>query len=103
VGTDSTHYEWKLGAKTSYSEVDLLKKVAKKVKHVHIKDVVGRNAVTLGKGEIDIRGCLKVLSQVGYDGVLSYETEGFQDPDETFTMIKDSKAYIMQILQELKE
>ena len=103
VGTDSTHYEWKLGAKTSYSEVDLLKKVARKVKHVHIKDVVGRNAVTLGKGEIDIKGCLRVLKQSGYDGVLSYETEGFQDPDETFVMIKESKAYIMQILHELKE
>ncbi len=102
VGTDSSNYEWKLGAKTSYSEVDLLKKVANRVRHVHIKDVVGRNAVALGKGEIDIRGCLKVLYQAGYDGVLSYETEGFQDPDETFAMIKDSKAFMMRILEELR-
>jgi sugar phosphate isomerase/epimerase len=102
VGTDSTHYEWKLGAKTSYSEIELLKKVAKKVRHVHIKDVVGRNAVTLGKGEIDIRGCMQVLQQAGYEGVLSYETEGFEDPEQTFAMIKDSRAYMLQVLQELK-
>ncbi|MEW5815856.1 MAG: TIM barrel protein, partial [Spirochaetota bacterium] len=47
VGTDSDKYEWKLGAKASYSETKLLKKVVHSVKHVHIKDVIGRNAVIL--------------------------------------------------------
>ncbi|MHB1443905.1 MAG: sugar phosphate isomerase/epimerase family protein, partial [Candidatus Humimicrobiaceae bacterium] len=52
VGTDSDGYEWKMGAKSSYDEVELLKKVTDRVKHLHIKDVIGRNAVTLGRGEI---------------------------------------------------
>lgn len=98
VGTDSEHYEWKLRAKTSYDEVELLKKVANKVKHVHIKDVVGRNAVILGQGEIDIIGCLKVLKYEGYQGVLSYETEGFEEPDKAYEMVMKSKKFLEEKL-----
>lgn len=101
VGTDSTKYEWKLGAKTTFDEVELLKKVAHKVKHVHIKDVIGLDATTLGKGEIDLVGCLKVLKEAGYNGVLSYETEGFQDADESYEMIVESKDFLIKALNEL--
>ncbi len=102
VGTDSTKYEWKLGAKTKHDEVKLLKKVASKVKHVHIKDVVGRDATTLGKGEINLKDCLKVLSEAGFDGVLSYETEGFQDADESYKMIVESRDFLTRALSELQ-
>ncbi|NQT66555.1 MAG: sugar phosphate isomerase/epimerase [Actinobacteria bacterium] len=101
VGTDSKGYEWKMGTKSRYDEVELLKKVADKVKHVHIKDVVGRKAVTLGKGEINLKGCLKVLKDTNYSGVLSYETEGFEDPEEAFKMILDSKEFLINALRNL--
>jgi len=101
VGTDSTKYEWKLGAKTTFDEVELLKKVAHKVEHVHFKDVIGLDATTLGKGEIDLVGCLKVLKEAGYNGVLSYETEGFQDADESYEMIVESKDFLTKALNEL--
>lgn len=101
VGTDSTKYEWKLGAKTTFDEVELLEKVAHRVKHVHIKDVIGRDATTLGKGEIDLVGCLKVLKEAGYDGVLSYETEGFQDADESNQMILESRDFLIKTLDQL--
>jgi len=94
VGTDRGGYEWKLGAKTSYSETELLSKVAEKVVHTHIKDVIGKDAVILGEGEIDLRGCLDLLEKTGYKGVLSYETEGMQEPDESKEMIKRSKNYL---------
>jgi L-ribulose-5-phosphate 3-epimerase len=94
VGTDRGGYEWKLGAVTSYSEIELLNKVADRVKHTHIKDVVGRDAVTLGQGEIDILGCLQILKTEGYSGVLSYETEGMQSPEESQAMITASKEYL---------
>lgn len=100
VGTDRGGYEWKLGAKTSYSEIELLNKVVSKVRHTHIKDVVGRDAVVLGKGEVDILGCLKVLREAGYQGVLSYETEGMQDPEESQTMIVASRTYLKEALQD---
>jgi len=37
---------------------------------------IGRKAVTLGKGEVNIKECLRLLKQSGYEGVLSFETEG---------------------------
>ncbi len=99
VGTDRGKYEWKLGGLTSYSETELLEKVAARVRHTHIKDVIGRDAVTLGLGEIDLVGCLDILNKTGYAGVLSYETEGMQEPDESRKMIIDSKKYLEDILK----
>ncbi len=101
IGTNSDNYEWKLGAQTSYDEVELLKRVARQVEHVHIKDVVGRKAVILGEGEIDLTGCLKVLKKAGFAGVLSYETEGWEDADESEEMIKQSKQFLQEALDKL--
>ena len=101
VGTSREKYEWKLGAKTSYSETELLKKVAHRVKHLHIKDVVGRNASILGKGEVDIIGCLKILKEAGFTGVLSYETEGWEEAEEAEDMIKQSREFLINALQNL--
>ncbi|MHB1252684.1 MAG: sugar phosphate isomerase/epimerase family protein [Candidatus Humimicrobiaceae bacterium] len=101
VGTDSDGYEWKMGAKSSYDEVELLKKVTDRVKHLHIKDVIGRNAVTLGRGEINIIGCLEVLKKSGYQGVLSYETEGFEEPEEAYEMIIESRKFLADVINSL--
>ena len=98
VGTDSEGYEWKMGAKSSYDEVELLEKVAGKVKHVHIKDVIGRNAITLGLGEINLIGCLEVLKKSGYQGVLSFETEGFEEPEKAYEMIEESRKYLINVI-----
>ncbi|OGO28513.1 MAG: hypothetical protein A2Z16_12950 [Chloroflexi bacterium RBG_16_54_18] len=95
VGTDRGGFEWKLGAATSFSETELLDKVVTRVFHTHIKDVVGRDAVTLGKGEIDLLGCLRILNDGGYQGVLSYETEGMQSPEESQAMIIASREYLL--------
>jgi len=100
VGTDRSGFEWKLGAATSYSETELLNKVVEKVKHTHIKDVIGRDAVTLGEGEVDIRGCIEILKESGYQGVLSYETEGMQEPEESVRMIKASMKFLEEALKE---
>jgi len=101
VGTDRGKYEWKLGGLTSFSETELLEKVANRVRHTHIKDVIGRDAVTLGHGEIDLIGCLDILNKAGYDGVLSYETEGMQEPDESSEMIIASKKYLEDALKSI--
>lgn len=95
VGTDRGGFEWKLGAATSFSEVESLKRVVKKVKHLHIKDTVGRNAVILGKGEIDLPGCLRLLKDNGFDGVLSYETEGWEEAADAERMIAASRDYML--------
>lgn len=99
VGTDRGKYEWKLGGLTSFSETDLLEKVAYRVRHTHIKDVIGRDAVTLGHGEIDLVGCLDILNRARYDGVLSYETEGMEEPDESRKMIIESRDFMIEALK----
>jgi sugar phosphate isomerase/epimerase len=101
IGTNSEKYEWKLGAQTSYDEVELLEKVAHRVEHVHLKDVVERNAVSLGEGEIDLEGCLKVLKKAGFEGVLSYETEGWEEAEESEEMIKKSRQFLINALDKI--
>lgn len=101
IGTNSEKYEWKLGAQTSYDEVELLEKVAHRVEHVHIKDVVELNAVSLGEGEIDLEGCLKVLKKAGFEGVLSYETEGWEEAEESEEMIKKSRQFLINALDKI--
>jgi sugar phosphate isomerase/epimerase len=100
VGTDRGGYEWKLGQIAGHSEVELLRRVVDRVVHLHVKDVSGRDAVTLGKGDIDVLGCIKILKDAGCEGVLSYETEGMQDPDESQEMIVASRQFLIDALKE---
>jgi len=60
--------------------------------------VIGRDAVALGKGEIDLLGCLEILKQAGFNGALSYETEGWEEPDEAQTMIRESLIWTKNAL-----
>jgi L-ribulose-5-phosphate 3-epimerase len=101
VGTDRGGYEWKLGAATSFSEVELAKRVGKRIKHVHFKDVRGRISTVLGEGEIDLVGCLRIFKDAGYEGVLSYETEGWEEAPEAEVMIAKSKQFMTQALASL--
>jgi sugar phosphate isomerase/epimerase len=75
VETVDGGYSWTPYGKRQ-DEVATLKAVVDRVVHVHVKDVVGAKCVALGKGEVDIIGCLRVLKQHRYTGALSLETEG---------------------------
>jgi sugar phosphate isomerase/epimerase len=66
--------------------------------HVHVKDVAGATCVALGKGKVDIVGCLKVLKQHGYTGVLSLETEGEFDAEQGQRLIETSRTYLVDVL-----
>jgi inosose dehydratase len=56
-----------------------------RIKHVHLKDVVGRPGLPmqdfifplLGEGSIDWEAFTRALDEVGYDGYLSVEFESF--------------------------
>ncbi len=93
--------------------VAFLKRFISKVSHVHLKDVSeSLAAATRGKqtgiavsqchlgGGVNadnIRKCLVLLRDAGYDGVLSIECEGQGGP-----MIKDSLDWLRKTLKELK-
>lgn len=76
------------------NEVTTLKAVVDRVVHVHVKDIVGTKCVALGDGDVNVRGCIDVLKQNGYTGVLSLETEGDLDPDQGQRLIELSRAYL---------
>jgi sugar phosphate isomerase/epimerase len=102
VGTTRKGFEWKLAEKSQANEIVVLTPVAPLVKHVHIKDVIGKEAVTLGKGEVNLKECLRILKANGYNGVLSYETEGNQTEEESQKMIAESRNFMIEALKEIE-
>ena len=101
VGTTHEGFEWKLDEAARGDELAVLRPVAEQVKHVHWKDVIGREAVTLGTGHVKLKEELMILRDAGYDGVLSYETEGWEEPDESQRMIEESLTNTENLLREL--
>jgi sugar phosphate isomerase/epimerase len=92
--------------------VAFLKRFVDKVSHVHIKDVseslaaavrgdqtgiaVSHCALGDGVNADNIRQCLTILHEHGYDGILSMECEGEGGP-----MIEQSLAWLRGIMNEL--
>ena len=79
-------------------EVTTLAAVADRVVHLHLKDVVGATCVALGKGGVNLSGCLDVLKQRRYAGAFSLETEGDVDAELGQQMIEQSRAWLVKAL-----
>jgi len=82
-------------------EVVTLKAIVDRVVHVHVKDVVGAKCVALGQGSVNLGGCLQVLKQAGYSGVVSLETEGEFDADTAQQLAETSRRYLVEALSKL--
>jgi sugar phosphate isomerase/epimerase len=90
-------------------EVATLRAIADRVVHVHVKDSVSvkvkdkvkHECVALGKGEVNVLGCLRVLKEHGYSGVLSLETEGEFGPDEGQGLIEASRKWLTEAVASL--
>ena len=93
-------YSWTPYGKPQ-DEVATLKAVVDRVVHVHVKDIVGAECVALGEGKVNIIGCLRVLKQHGYTGVLSLETEGEFDAEQGQRLIEASRAYVIGALAKI--
>jgi sugar phosphate isomerase/epimerase len=94
VETVAGAYGWTPFGKRQ-DEVATLKAVVDRVVHVHVKDIVGAKCVALGDGNVNLRGCIAVLKQHGYSGVLSLETEGEGGPDATQQLIEKSRKFLL--------
>ena len=101
VGTTHEGFEWKLAEKPQANEVVVLNPVAHLVRHVHIKDVIGKEAVALGRGKVNLMECLRILKKNGFEGVLSYETEGNQTEEEAKKMIAESRKFMIDALRQI--
>jgi sugar phosphate isomerase/epimerase len=90
-------------------EVATLRAIVDRVVHVHVKDTVPVQAkdkvkhecVALGKGKVNVLGCLRVLKEHGYSGMLSLETEGEFDAEEAQRLVEASRSYLLATLSTL--
>ncbi len=74
--------------------VRAVRELGDKIIHMHLKDVpaVGMHScVGLGKGIVDIRGIIRELKAIGYDGWLSIEVET-DDHDPTAEIIASAET-----------
>lgn len=100
---NSLGYKWMLPDDfPKNDELVILKPVAGIVRNVHFKDVVGKDAVALGTGQVKLDGVVKQLYDVGFDGVLSWQTEGLQEADLTKKWMKESREYTIRLLEEVE-
>ena len=89
---------WK-STQNGSDELAVLQKIADRVVHVHAKDIDrAQQCVAVGTGIVNIKDCVEYLKSVGYEGVLSVETEGGDDFDSVVTLAKESFAYLNSLL-----
>lgn len=85
---------WKEGGKKE-DEVVVLKGIVECVVHFHAKDLDKNNIpVALGTGEVKLAACIDILKKSGYKGVISLETEGDTDFDETVALAEKSYSFL---------
>jgi sugar phosphate isomerase/epimerase len=101
VETVDGTFTWK-AAGPKQDETALLAEVVDRVVHYHAKDVKdSAAAVSLGTGEVDNKGCLKLLKKAGYQGAVSLETEGDATGKAALALIRDSRQYMVHLMEEL--
>jgi len=83
--------------------VEALKAVISRVKHIHIRDCLGRQQgpgkpemQANGRGEIDLLGYVRVLVENGYDGPVNLEIIGAKDYalEQCCTIAAESRGYL---------
>lgn len=91
---------WKC-AEGKEDEVAVLKRIGDRVVHCHAKDLnASRECVAVGTGAVNVKGCVSYLKEIGYDGVVSVETEGGDDFDSIVKLAADSYRYLSGIINE---
>ena len=85
--------------------VEDLKKYHERVFDIHIKDVTGDTkrgySVEIGRGILEIPAFVKMLREVGYDGVCSLEHE--RNMDDPFMGIAESIGYFRGVISATRE
>jgi sugar phosphate isomerase/epimerase len=97
IESSSNTSGWKNGGNKE-NEVAVLEGIADRVVHFHAKDLDKNNVpVALGTGEVMLEECIGILKKAGYTGVVSLETEGDTDFDETILLAQKSYAFLRRM------
>jgi sugar phosphate isomerase/epimerase len=78
----------------------LIREFGKKIFNIHLKDHIGMQSVPIGEGEIDLKGIIKTLDEIGYEGALAIEIESV-DPENKPSQIRDSYVYMRRLVKEV--
>jgi sugar phosphate isomerase/epimerase len=75
----------------------LIRRYPDRVWNVHLKDHVGAQSVPIGTGEIDLRGLVRALREIDYEGFFAVELE-VTDPENAVEYIKHAFDYLTGLL-----
>ena len=90
---------WSDGGKGE-NEVEVLKGLIDRVVHCHAKDLnAEKKCVPVGSGLVNVKGCIDVLKNENYEGVVSVETEGGDDFEEVCDLAAKSYAYLNAMIK----
>ena len=88
------------GNEKGANETAVLAQVIDRVVHCHAKDInPERVCVAVGDGIVNVKGCVELLKQHGYSGVVSVETEGGDDFDQVVALAQKSYRYLESIIK----
>ncbi|GHT95682.1 hypothetical protein FACS1894141_4750 [Spirochaetia bacterium] len=80
--------------------IEFIKEFGNKVLNVHLKDHIGTQSVSIGEGEIDLKGIVKALDGIGYEGALAIEIEP-EDHSKLPEYAKDAYLYMRKLVKEV--
>jgi sugar phosphate isomerase/epimerase len=75
----------------------LIRKYPQKIFNVHLKDHIGPQSVAIGRGEIDLKGLVSVLREIGYVGPIALELE-VTDPENLPRYVQEAHTYMTGLL-----
>jgi sugar phosphate isomerase/epimerase len=79
----------------SANEVTILKSIIDRVVHFHAKDIDNAgNCVALGTGNVSVKECINELEKIGYEGVVSLESEGEGKFEVCDKLARDSYKFL---------
>ena len=74
--------------------------VADRIIHCHAKDINSeRRCVSVGTGIVNVKGCIELLKKIGYEGVVSVETEGGGTFEEIVQLATESYNYLNAVIK----
>lgn len=98
VESGNNKSSWQSG-KTGEDELEVLKGISDRVIHCHAKDINAEKVcVATGDGIVNVKGCVEYLKEIGYQGVVSVETEGGDCFEDVVALARKSFQYLNGII-----
>ncbi len=75
----------------------LIDRYAGRIYNFHVKDHIGTQSVPIGAGEINLRGYIEALHNIGYEGALAVELE-VEDPENLPRYCAEAFVYLRDLV-----